>query len=139
MTDNAGRPHSATRGLKHWLGFLGSGTMAFVVDVGVLKLLTLVAGWAPLPSRIISIFVATIAGWLAHRTFTFAVAAKPSLSEFIKYLGVASSSAAINFAIFALVLFVRPQTDSALATFISSGCAMVASYLGMRFGAFKQR
>ena len=37
--------------------------MAFVVDVGVLKLLTVVGGWPPLPSRLVSIFVATIAGW----------------------------------------------------------------------------
>ncbi len=139
MTDDAGLPRSTTRGLKHWLGFLGSGSLAFVVDVGVLKLLMIVAGWPPLPSRLVSMCFATVAGWLAHRRFTFAVAAKPSLAEFVKYLGVASTSAVINFAVFAFVLFVRPQTDSALATFVSSGCSMVASYLGMRFGAFRQR
>ena len=128
-----------TRGLKHWLGFLGSGSLAFIVDASLLKLATAVFGWSVLPSRVFSILVAMVAAWLAHRTFTFALKTKPTLAEFIKYVGVASSSAAFNFAIFALVLFVRPQTDKLLAIFISSGFAMVASYLGMRFGAFKQR
>ena len=139
MTRDSDPAAPTTSGPRHWLGFLGSGSFAFIVDASVLKLLTIVAGWPALPARVVSIFVATVAGWTAHRTFTFAVASRPTVAEFTKYLGVAWSAAVINYAIFACVLLLRPQTDTLIAIFISGVFAMVVSYLGMRFGAFRHR
>ena len=125
-------------GLKHWLGFAGSGTLSFVVDAGVLKVLTVALGWPVLPSRLLSISLAMVAGWLAHRTFTFAVKDPPSLAEFLRFLSVAWSASAINYALFAAILFLRPQTDVLMALVLAGGVAMVASYLGLRFGAFRR-
>ena len=124
------------RGLRHWLGFLGSGTLAFAVDGGVLKLLTVGMSAPVLPSRLISISAAMVVGWLAHRTFTFAVATRPSWAEFARYLGVGWTASALNYLIFAAIMFVRPATEPLLGIFVSGIAAMVASYLGMRFGAF---
>ena len=125
-------------GLRHWLGFLGSGMLSFVVDAGVLKFLTVVAGWPVLTSRLLSIALAMVAGWLAHRTFTFAVKEPPSVAEFLRFIGAALSASVINYALFAAILFTRPQTDVLLALVLAGGVAMVASYLGFRFGAFRQ-
>ena len=125
-----------TRGLRHWLGFLGSGTMAFVVDGSVLKLLTNGVGLPVLGSRIVSISAAMVVGWWCHRTFTFAVAAPPSWPEFGRYLGVAWSASALNYALFAAILYVRPETESLIALLIAGLIAMFASYLGLRFAAF---
>ena len=125
-------------GLKHWLGFLGSGMLSFAVDASVLKFLTVVVGWPVLTSRLLSIAVAMVAGWLAHRTFTFAVKQPPSLAEFLRFVGAALSASAVNYALFAAILFMRPQTDVLLALVLAGGVAMVASYLGFRFGAFRQ-
>lgn len=125
-------------GLKHWLGFLGSGMLSFAVDASVLKFLTVVVGWPVLTSRLLSIAVAMVAGWLAHRTFTFAVKEPPSLAEFLRFVGAALSASAVNYALFAAILFMRPQTDVLLALVLAGGVAMVASYLGFRFGAFRQ-
>jgi putative flippase GtrA len=128
-----------TSGLAHWLGFLGSGITSFVVDGGVLKLLT--AGFdAPvLPSRIASIAVAMTIGWLMHRTFTFRIAARPTLTEFLRFIGVAWSTAVVNYLLFAAILYVRPALEPLIAVFIAGLVAMVWSYFGLRFGAFRGR
>lgn len=128
----------ATHGVRHWLGFLGSGTLAFMVDLAVLKFLTVVASMPVLPARLISISVAMVAGWLCHRTFTFAIAARPTVAEFVKYLGVAWTASALNYAVFAIVLIVWPSTSTVIALIAAGVFAMVASYLGMRFAAFKR-
>ena len=36
-----------------------------------------------------------VAGWLMHRTFTFAVATPPNVAEFVSYAGVAWTAAAV--------------------------------------------
>ena len=126
-----------TGGLRHWLGFLGSGGFAFVVDGGVLKLLTLGFAAPVLPSRLISISIAMVAGWLAHRTFTFAITTPPTWAEFGRYIGIGWVVSALNYLLFAAIIFVWPNLEILIALFIAGLIAMVASYLGMRFGAFR--
>jgi putative flippase GtrA len=127
-----------TSGLAHWAGFVGSGVLSFVIDSGVLKLLTVGFGFPVLPSRIASIFTAMVIGWLAHRTFTFRVKERPSWGEFGRFLGVAWSTAALNYVLFAAILWVRPQLDPVIAIFLSGLVAMVWSYVGLRFAAFRK-
>ena len=125
--------------VRHGLAFLISGGTAFTVDAVVLKLLTFVFGIHPIAARLAAIALAMVAGWLMHRTFTFAVAAPPSVSEFLRYAGVAWSAAAVNYGVFVVVVLVYPAIEPLVALVISSFVAMVFSYLGMRFGAFRQR
>ena len=61
-----------------------------------------------------------VAGWLMHRTFTFRVAARPSLPEFLRYAGVAWTAAAVNYGLFVLIVLARPATDLLVALVISS-------------------
>ena len=79
-----------------------------------------------------------VAGWLMHRTFTFAVEARPSVAEFLRYAGVAWSASAINYGVFVLVLLAWPAVAPLAALVISSAVAMAFSYLGMRFAAFRR-
>ena len=79
-----------------------------------------------------------VAGWLMHRTFTFAVQARPSVAEFVRYAGVAWTAAALNYGVFVAILLVRPGTEPLVALVVSSVAAMVFAYLGMRFGAFRR-
>lgn len=125
------------RDAKHWLGFLISGGLAFAIDATTTKLLTSIFGVPVLASRIVGISLAMIAGWLAHRQLTFRLATPPTLHEFLKYAGVAWVAAAINYAIFAAIIFIYPTIEPLIALAISSIIAMAAAYLGMRFGAFK--
>jgi putative flippase GtrA len=125
--------------LRHGLGFLVSGGIAFCVDALILKLLTAALGVHPIAARLVAISIAMVAGWLGHRTFTFAVGAPPSAAEFLRYAAVAWMAAAVNYGIFVLVILLLPATDPLVALVVSSGGAMTFSYLGMRFAAFRHR
>lgn len=129
-------PHSRFAQLA---GFLMSGSFAFLVDVIMTKAL---AGFAGLPwgvSRIIAIAVAMVVAWACHRRLTFAVRTAPTIAEFIRYAGVGWSAAALNYVIFLVFIWVLPNYDKALAIGVASIVAMAYSYLGMRFGVFKQK
>jgi putative flippase GtrA len=125
--------------VRHGLAFLASGGTAFTVDAVVLELLTLVLGLHPIVARLAAIALAMVAGWLMHRTFTFAVKAPPSFAEFLRYAGVAWTAAAVNYGVFVLVVLGYPGIEPLVALVVSSVVAMVFAYLGMRFGAFRQR
>lgn len=123
----------------HGLAFLVSGGTAFAVDATVLTLLTAVFGLHPILARLFAISLAMVAGWLMHRTFTFAVPTPPSFVEYLRYAGVAWTAAAINYGVFVLIILLVPDVLPLAALVGSSLVAMTFSYLGMRFGAFRQR
>lgn len=125
--------------VRHGLGFLVSGGTALAVDALVLELLTALLGLHPIAARLVAISLAMVAGWLMHRTLTFAVPTPPSVSEFLRYASVAWTAAALNYALFVAILLARPATEPLAALVVSSAAAMLFAYLGMRFGAFRQR
>jgi len=126
------------RDARHWGGFIASGGIAFVTDACFLELLTRFAGMPPLAARLIAIACAMVAGWRAHRKLTFALTTKPTLKEFMGYAAVAWTSAGLNYAVFAAILLWRPATSPFVALVVASLVAMTFSYLGMRFGAFRE-
>ena len=111
---------------------------AFAADAAVLELLVAL-GMHPIAARLIAISVAMVAGWLMHRTFTFALQTPPSVTEFLRYAGVAWTAAAVNYGLFVLILLARPATEPLAALVVASVAAMLFAYLGMRFAAFRQR
>jgi putative flippase GtrA len=124
--------------VRHGLGFLVSGGTAFAVDAIVLQLLTAVLGLHPIPARLAAISLALVAGWLMHRTFTFAMPTPPSALEFLRYTGVAWVAAAVNYGVFVLIVLARPTTQPLAALVVSSAAAMIFAYLGMRFATFRR-
>jgi putative flippase GtrA len=124
--------------LRHGLAFLLSGGFAFLVDAVILKLLTAALGIHPLLARVVSVSCAHVAGWLSHRTFTFRMTTPPTLAEFLRYAGLQSTvSVVVNYGIYAVILVLRPEIEPLFAMVVSSGVAMVFSYFGMRFAAFR--
>jgi putative flippase GtrA len=124
--------------IRHGLAFLLSGSIAFAVDAGILKLLTAIFGLHPILARFFSIWVAMTAGWLAHRRFTFRVTAPPTAAEYMRYAAVQWTVAALNYGIFVAIVLLWRDVEPLLALVVSSGVAMVFSYLGMRFAAFRR-
>jgi putative flippase GtrA len=124
--------------LRHGLGFVLSGSLAFATDAGILKALTAAFGVHPILARIVSIAFAHVVGWLSHRRLTFRLATRPTVAEFLRYVGVQSTVALINYAIYVAVILLRPGIEPLLALVISSGVAMFFSYFGIRFAAFRQ-
>ncbi len=126
------------RNARHWLGFLGSGGTAFIVDAGITLALTQ-AGVNPFVARIIAIMLAMVVAWLMHRRFTFQVAAPPSMAEFLRFAAVAWSANALNYGIYALLLLALPALWPLAAMAASTGVAMIFSYLGFRLGVFREK
>jgi len=124
--------------IRHGLGFLFSGTLAFLIDASILQLLTAVFSIHPILARLVSISGAMVVAWLAHRRFTFRLEVPPTFLEFVRYAVVGWAAAAINYGIFAAIMLARPITVPFFALVTSSLVAMVFSYLGMRFAAFRQ-
>jgi putative flippase GtrA len=123
--------------VRHGLGFLLSGSIAFSVDAGVLELLVTGFGVHKLTARIVSISFAHVAGWLAHRRFTFRLSTPPTWREFLRYAGVQYTVALLNYGIYALIVLMKPDIKPFYALVASSGVAMFFSYFGIRFGAFR--
>ena len=124
--------------LRHGLAFLVGGCIAFGVDAIVLKLLTAGFGMHPIVARLFAISLAMVAGWLAHRRFTFRLSVPPSLGEFLRYAAVGWVVSAINYGIFVAIVMLRPGIEPLYALIGSSLAAMVFAYLGMRYAAFRQ-
>ena len=124
--------------IRHGLGFLFSGTLAFLADASILKLLTALFDIHPILARLVAISGALVVSWLAHRRFTFRLAVPPTFPEFLRYAAVGWAAAAINYGVFAAIILARPGIEPLLALVLSSLVAMVFSYLGMRFAAFRQ-
>ena len=122
--------------LRHGAAFLVSGGVAFAVDATVLQTLTALFLVHPMIARVVAIALAMVAGWLMHRTFTFAVTTPPSLPEFLRYAGVAWAASAVNYTVFVVILLARSATHPLIALVLSSVVAMVLAYVGMRFAAF---
>ena len=126
------------RSFRHWGGFLFSGGSAFLVDAGINLALIHFAGLNPFVSRLISIACAMVFAWAMHRRVTFAVTAPPSFGEFTRFVMVAGSANALNYLVYAGILLVWPATWPFAAQVVSTAIAMVASYLGFRFGVFRR-
>jgi putative flippase GtrA len=126
------------RPFRHWEGFLVSGASAAAVDTAITLALVHGAGLNPFAARLVGILVAMVVAWLMHRRLTFRVAAPPSLKEFLRFAAVAWSANTLNYAIYASILLAWPETLPLIAIVVATGIAAVFSYLGFRFGVFRQ-
>jgi putative flippase GtrA len=118
------------------------GICGFVVDGGLLSLLVTGFGTNPLVARGISFPIAVFTTWLINRRFTFDVgwsSAKGKISEFGRYLIVQLTGAAVNLAIYGLLLMLVPMfwRMPLYALSIASGFALIVNYLGARHIAFR--
>lgn len=127
-----------TRSFRHWGGFILSGGTAFVVDAAITLTLVYLVGLDRFSARLFAILVAMVVAWLMHRRITFAVAAPPSLKEFLRFATVAWTANALNYLIYIGILLVRPTTPTLAAVVIATGTAAIFSYLGFRLGVFRE-
>ena len=123
--------------LRHGVGFLASGVISLLVDMGVTSLMTRGLGLSPFIARLIGIAVAMVVAWQCHRRLTFAVSTPSTAAEFAKFAAVASTSVVVNYLLYALVLVVVPTTAPEVALTVSALGSMFVTYFGMRFGVFR--
>ena len=136
---DARRAALASGALRHYGGFVLGGVCALATDAAVLVALTHLAGVSPLLARPVGISLAMIVSWLINRTVTFQSAAPPSVAVIARFAAVSWTAQAVNYAIFAAVLLLRPGTEPLIALILACFVAMFVSYAGFRFGVFNGR
>ena len=127
--------------LRRMVRFGSVGVLGFLVDGGILLLLTHLLSLAPIPARLASFSVAVVVGWYVNRQWSFAVKKPPSLLELGHYVGMQGIGLAINFVIFSFFVSTNygklSSPIGALA--IASIAAMFFNYTSARIFVFRER
>lgn len=118
-----------------FLRFLIIGGAGFLVDAGLTMLLIKLA-IDPLLARVPAIGAAIIFTWLANRSFTFQIRTRRSVPEAIRYVSVALSAAAVNYALYFLLIMagLHPLVAISAATALQTGF----SFFAYRHFAFRE-
>lgn len=125
--------------LAELLRFGVVGGIGFLVDAGMLMLLTAHFAWPPLPARIASFPPALTATWLLNRLWTFQTGRHRAIGhQYAIYAAIQLSGMAINFAVYALLLAASGSfaAQPVLALAVGSVAAMGFNYLMSRRFAF---
>lgn len=113
--------------------FVVAGSLAFLVDVGVLALLRNVLG--VYAARVVSFWLAATLTWLINRNLSFAgrKASGNMLSEYLRYLLLVLGGGAVNLAVYSLLAWCFVQTPLWLTVYVAIGtlAGMGINYLGM--------
>jgi putative flippase GtrA len=104
---------------RELLRFVFVGIIGFVVDGGGTWMLVKF-GVPPIAARVPALLSAIVVTWLLNRSLTFRVTKPRSRAELTRYVAVALSSAAMNFLLYSLLIFlgVHPLIAVAIATLV---------------------
>ena len=102
------------------------------------------AGLSPELARPPGFIIATLVNFLLNRAITFRHSEAPARSRLPPLLAVASAGLAINYAVYSACVLLAPRfgiavTPAILPLFVAAGvgAAMVLTFLGFRFFAFR--
>ena len=143
---NAVKPAAPAHGriAKQVPAFAAIGLAGYVVDATITYLCAKYIGLSPELARPPGFIVATIFNFALNRSITFRHAESPLARSFVRYFLVASVGLAVNYAVYLACLALAPiagiaVTPAILPLFIAagSGVAMVVTFVGFRFFAFR--
>jgi putative flippase GtrA len=124
--------------------FAAIGLIGYFVDAAITFICARYVGLSPELARPPGFIVATIVNFALNRSITFRHARSPLTGSFMRYLLVASAGLAVNYAVYSACVFLAPSvgiavTPAILPLFIAagSGVAMVLTFVGFRFFAFR--
>ncbi len=120
------------------------GLIGYFVDAGVTYAGARYFGLSPELARPPGFIVATIVNFLLNRAITFRHSRAPFLRAFVRYWVIASAGLAVNYAVYSVCVQLAPRfgigvTPAILPLFIAvgTGVAMIVTFLGFRFFAFR--
>ena len=143
---NAGEPAVPVHGriAQQIPTFAAIGLIGYFVDAAITFICARYVGLSPELARPPGFIVATIVNFALNRSITFRHARSPLAGSFMRYLLVASAGLAVNYAVYSACVFLAPSvgiavTPAILPLFIAagSGVAMVLTFVGFRFFAFR--
>lgn len=129
------------RAFRKFFGFLLVGGAGFIVDAGILTVLSSVVWLDIYLSRLISFIFATFTTWLLNRLFVFRKNLNNKLSkkaEYTRYIGVQTLGGATNLLVFAIVIHLEPALIKQPVIPLAWGSAfgLIVNYLGARYWVF---
>ena len=147
-SDLSGRPTPAESGRDRIAAqipaFAVIGAIGYLVDAGMTYAGAQYLGLSPELARPPGFIVATIVNFLLNRAVTFRHSRVPLWRAFARYWMVASVGLAVNYAVYSVCVQLAPRlqipvTPAILPLFIAAGVgvAMIATFLGFRFFAFR--
>jgi putative flippase GtrA len=124
--------------------FAAIGLLGYVVDATITYACAKYLGLSPELARPPGFIVATIVNFALNRSITFRHSRTPLLRAFLRYCGVAAVGLAVNYSVYSACVLLAPRagfavTPAILPLFVAagSGAAMVLTFLGFRFFAFR--
>jgi putative flippase GtrA len=124
--------------------FAAIGLLGYFVDAAITYLCAKYLGLSPELARPPGFIVATIVNFVLNRSITFRHSRAPLFRAFLRYCGVASVGLAVNYSLYSACVVLAPRagvavTPAILPLFVAagSGAAMVLTFLGFRFFAFR--
>ena len=129
--------------MKHFLRFCVVGAIGFVIDGGILALLTQGLGLGPILARVFSFSVAVFGTWLLNRSWAFRDRPQTGIvREFIEYVTAQGLGLIINFGGYAALVLYAPYPFNypLLALCIATGVSLVFNFIALnRFVFADQR
>ncbi len=124
--------------------FAAVGLVGYVVNSAITYAGAKYLGLSPELARPPGFIVATVVNFLLNRAITFRHSYAPFVRAFVRYWAVASAGLAVNYAVYSACVLLAPRfgvavTPAILPVFIAAGVgvAMVVTFLGFRFFAFR--
>ena len=124
--------------------FVAIGLIGYVVDAAITYAGAKYGGLSPELARPPGFIVATMVNFLLNRAITFRHSGAPFVRAFVRYSVVASAGLAANYAVYSACVLLAPRygvdvTPAMLPLFVAAGAgvAMVMTFLGFRFFAFR--
>jgi putative flippase GtrA len=124
--------------------FAAIGLFGYFVDATITYICAKYLGLSPELARPPGFILATIVNFALNRSITFRHSRAPLVRAFLRYCGVASVGLAVNYAVYSACVFLASRagiavTPAILPLFVAagSGAAMVLTFIGFRFFAFR--
>ena len=124
--------------------FAAIGVIGYFVDAMITYTCAKYLGLSPELARPPGFIIATIVNFVLNRSITFRHSRAPLVRAFLRYCGVASIGLVVNYAVYSACVFLAPRvgvavTPAILPLFVAagSGAAMVLTFIGFRFFAFR--
>ena len=124
--------------------FAAIGVIGYFVDATITYVCAKYLGLSPELARPPGFLVATVVNFALNRSIPFRHSHAPLFRAFIRYCGVAAIGLAVNYSVYSVCVVLAPRvgivvTPAILPLFVAagSGAAMVLTFVGFRFFAFR--
>ena len=108
--------------------FAVGGVGGLVIDAGIVQMLVSFGHWDPYLARVLSFLLAATFTWWWNRRYTFSArhSGRTPRAEWVRWMGLMSVGALVNYGVYALLLLTYPSLHRWPALPAAAGSALAA-------------